>query len=367
MMSVLLLAPSLATAETLPKQLSNAEFWRLINDISEPDGPFISENFVSNEPNFQQILTELKSSAKSGGAYAYLGVGPEQNFTYIAALRPGMAFIIDIRRQNLLQHLIYKAIFELSPDRADFLSILFSRKRPTGLTDKSTIEDLFKAYKTVAGDAELEAKNLKAIEDVLMNRHGFALSEMDRAVVRHAHHIFALYAHQTGYGSNLTTVDFTNGKGGNGNFESILTAVDDRGRNNNFLALEESFRFIKEMEAKNLIVPVVGDFGGNKALPAIARYLKDREATVTAFYVSNVEQYLFQKNPNAVNGGAQAFYENVAALPLDGSSTFIRSFSTRQIKQAYDGFISQLGSMTNAIQVFREKGFKTVRDVLDLR
>ena len=57
---------------------------------------------------------------------------PEQNFTYIAALKPKMAFIIDIRRGNLQLHLMYKALFELSSDRADFIFRLFSRKRPEG-------------------------------------------------------------------------------------------------------------------------------------------------------------------------------------------------------------------------------------------
>ena len=63
----------------------------------------------------------------------YLGVGPEQNFPYIIALKPGMAIIFDMRRGNLHEHLLYKAMFELSNDRADFLSRLFSRARPAGL------------------------------------------------------------------------------------------------------------------------------------------------------------------------------------------------------------------------------------------
>jgi hypothetical protein len=37
--------------------------------------------------------------------------------------------VLDIRRQNMLEHLTYKALFEMSTDRADFLSRLFSRQR----------------------------------------------------------------------------------------------------------------------------------------------------------------------------------------------------------------------------------------------
>ena len=69
---------------------------------------------------------------KPGGVY--LGVAPDQNFTYIVATAPRLAFIVDIRRGNLLQHLMYKAIFELSVDRAEFVSRLFSKRRPPGAT-----------------------------------------------------------------------------------------------------------------------------------------------------------------------------------------------------------------------------------------
>ena len=75
-----------------------------------------------------------------------MGVGPEQNFTYIAALKPAMAFIVDVRRGNLQMHLMYKALFEMSADRPDFVSRLFSRKRPAGLTAASNVRDIFQAY-----------------------------------------------------------------------------------------------------------------------------------------------------------------------------------------------------------------------------
>ena len=73
-----------------------------------------------------------------------------------------------------------------------------------------------------------------------------------------------------------------------------------------------------------MIVPLTGDFGGPKAIRAVGQYLNDHKATVTAFYLSNVEQYLFQGNGNQ-NGGSTNFYNSVATLPLDASSTFIRS------------------------------------------
>src|SRR5437867_10808453 len=121
--------PLLVTGE-LPNQLTDEAFWTLVTEFSEPGGYFRSDNFVSNETTFQYVIKDLKKT-KPGGVY--LGVGPDQNFTYIVALQPRMAIIFDIRRQNMLQHLMYKALIEMSSDRADFLSRLFSRKRPAGI------------------------------------------------------------------------------------------------------------------------------------------------------------------------------------------------------------------------------------------
>src|SRR3954469_14482410 len=96
-----------AAGPSLPSHLDDEQFWRLVTDFSEPGGFFRSDNFLSNENSYQQVIPTLQHRFGSGGVY--LGVGPEQNFTYIVALRPKMSFIFDIRRQNLVQHLYYKA------------------------------------------------------------------------------------------------------------------------------------------------------------------------------------------------------------------------------------------------------------------
>jgi hypothetical protein len=93
--------------------------------------------------------------------------------------------------------------------------------------------------------------------------------------------------------------------------------MDLAGRHWSYLATEDNFRYVKEMQRKNLIVPLVGDFAGPSVIRNIGRYLKARQATVTAFYVSNVERYL-------AGPQWQAFYWNVATLPVDASSVFIR-------------------------------------------
>src|SRR5688572_27421327 len=132
---------------TLPDRLDDAAFWKLVTESSEPGGYFRSDNFISNEGELQYVIPELKRVIPRGRAY--VGVGPEQNLTYIVALEPGIAFIVDIRRQNMVQHLLFKALMETSPDRATYLSRLLSRPRPPGLDSNSTATGLMEAYSTV--------------------------------------------------------------------------------------------------------------------------------------------------------------------------------------------------------------------------
>ena len=123
-----------------------AEFSRLIQQFSEDDGYFRSDNFTSNETSYLQVVDLFRKLDVSGGAY--IGVGPEQNFTYIAKVRPRIAFIVDIRRQAMIQHLLYKAIFESAATRAEFLAGLLSRpiageRAPRAGTSTADLLDYF--------------------------------------------------------------------------------------------------------------------------------------------------------------------------------------------------------------------------------
>src|SRR5207248_2731503 len=175
-------------ADSLPAQLSDQDFWKLSSDFSEPDGFFRSDNLLSNEIWMQRVIPELLSNIKTPSVY--MGVGPEQNFTYITSLRPKMVFIVDVRRGNLDLQLMYKAVFELSNDRADFVGKLFSKKRPDGLDRNASALDIFNAYRGVETNEELYKANLKSILDLLVTRHHFALSDGDRTGVEYVYHAF---------------------------------------------------------------------------------------------------------------------------------------------------------------------------------
>src|SRR6266478_75530 len=147
-----------AKAASPPTRLTDQELWNLSKDSSEEDGFFRSDNLLSNETSFQYIIPDLLKTAKQGRVY--MGVGPEQNFTYMVALKPAMAIIIDIRHGNLDVQLMYKALFELSKDRAEFVSRLFSRKRPDGLTTKSSASEMLTADAAADGKRAFYDVNL---------------------------------------------------------------------------------------------------------------------------------------------------------------------------------------------------------------
>ena len=326
--SVLLVSQSRQiTATPVAARLSDDQFWKLSSTFSEQDGTFRSDNLLSNELNFQYVIPELLQKAKQDRVY--MGVGPEQNFTYIAALKPAMAFIVDIRHGNLDVHLMYKALFELSSDRADFVSRLFSRTRPTDLDAQSSAQEIFDAYLNAEPSKELFDANLAAIEEHLESHHGFSLSPGDMEGIEWALSNYYRFGPAINYNSSAaaaapeivgsTGFGARNRGFGGVTYADLMMAEDGNGQHRSYLATEENFKFLKELETKNLLVPVVGDFGGAKAIREIARYLKGNDTTVSAFYLSNVEQYLSQ------DGKTAAFLGNVAALPLDESSTFIRS------------------------------------------
>lgn len=124
-----------------------SEFSRLIREISEEEGYFHSDNFTSNETSYLQVTDQLGRLGVSGGAY--IGVGPEQNFTYIARVRPRIAFIVDIRRQAMLQHLLYKALFQQAETRAQFLAALLCRPLPDtrAQLNRASISDLLEYFR----------------------------------------------------------------------------------------------------------------------------------------------------------------------------------------------------------------------------
>lgn len=304
----------------VPERLSDAAFWQVVEETSEPGGYFRSDNFVSNEGELQYVISELERVVPKGRAY--VGVGPEQNLTYIAALEPSVAFIVDIRRQNLVHHLMFKALMEMSGDRVDYLERLLSRPRPDGVDSTSTVSALFNGFAMVAPDTLLFRTTLASIESHLEAHRGRPLDAQDAATLLY---VFGAFAEA---GGDLTySFGQMNGRRFGGRMPTlaeIMTETDEHGVQRGYLASEENYDAVRQLHERNLIIPVVGDFGGEQALRAVGTWLRRHGAIVGVFYASNVEQYLFRQSPSAAR-----FYANLRTLPLDSTSTFVRSVTGR--------------------------------------
>jgi hypothetical protein len=315
-------APAAATTAAYPSKIPDAEYWKTINDLAEPGGYFrIPDNFTSNEMEVGWIFSRLQETKVNGGVY--LGVGPEQNLSYIAAIRPKMAVLFDIRRQAMVQHQIFKAIFELSPDRADFIQMLFAKPRPAKLDSTTEIRAMWDAYWYIPTDTAMARKNYTRIVDQLTKVHGFTFTEYEMQMMKNVYDAFIAY------GPVITTNGGQNGGRQPANTFADMTgySYDTAGLPRSFLSTEDNYRYVRNLHLNNLILTVTGDFGGPRAIRAVADYLKARNAVVSAFYVSNVEQYLF------MDGKANAFYANVATLPIDDKSVFIRPYSMRNFNR----------------------------------
>src|SRR5215475_9818968 len=323
LLSLIFAVSSQALSQQSSKQNSlesipTADFARIIREFSEDGGYFMSDNFTSNETSYLHVVDKLRELGVTGGAY--IGVGPEQNFTYIAKIRPRIAFIVDVRRQAMIQHLMYKAIFHLSPNRTQFISRLLSKPLPKegAPAPDAPIQEIPTFFSQPAADEKAYAANLAAIRKTIEEEFQFPLSADDMRTLDYVYKSFREDGLEISY-----RMDDSRG-GYFPSLKDLILQTDLHNKLGNFLATKEDYDFIRDMHRRNLIIPVVGDFAGKKALSAVGDYLRKNGYTVAAFYTSNVEQYLFQ------SGVFAAFAENVRKLPINDKSVFIRAVpSTR--------------------------------------
>jgi len=345
-----------AAGRQQPLRIDDALFWRMVTDFSEPDGYFHSDNLVSNELSIQRVVPELKQAAAAG---AYLGVGPDQNFTYLIALEPQVAFIIDVRRQNALLHLLYKAIVEMAPNRAEFLSRLFSRRKPPNVERVESAAELVLAFAGQSPDPVLHERHAKEVLGRLMRKHRFPLSAEDQAALRRVYDAFFDSGPDISY-----TIRGMASWGDFPTYAELVQTTDESGQNHGYLASEAHYQTLRRLQERNLVVPIVGDFAGTKALRAVARFLGDRRVPVAAFYTSNVEFYLFRY------GRWQAFAENLAQLPMTDRSYVIRTSFHQLDSYTYANgglprSLTLLEPLPELIDAFNGSRIRTYQDVLE--
>ncbi len=292
-------------------------FSSLIQKMSVSDGYYRYDNWITNERNYLNIIEPLKKNDIKGGAY--VGVGPEQNFTFIETVKPDIAFIIDIRQQMTMQHLVYKTLFELAETRAKFFSLLFSKpilanNKPDNNADINEIVDFFYG---ISSDRKMLKKTTSKIMVLIENKFKVNLSKNDRKYIIRIMKSFC---------DDSLNITFDMNTKGYVCLAEILKSVDKKEEQLNFFNSEEKYSFIRNMQLENRIIPIRGDFAGAKALKSISDYLKKNNLFISAFYVSSVELWLFKANK------FKPWVENIASLPINNKSVILR-----QILQKIDG------------------------------
>lgn len=304
-----------------------------IEQFSEPGGYFDTDNLISNEGSYLHVIDALRQQGVSGGVY--IGVGPDQNFSYIAQIRPSIAFIVDVRRDNLLLHLLFKALFELSTDRADYLSLMFARPPPgdrlgegrQGWRDADV--GALAAYVDGTMTHDALTIGIRARVDRTIERFGVPLTRDDLETIDRFHRRFiraglSLKFQSTGRAplSYYPT------------YRDLLLETDRGGRQRSYLADDASFQFVKSLQESDAVVPLVGNLAGDRALASIADFMDDRGDRLSAFYTSNVELYLSQ------DGLLEPFLANLARLPHDHRSVIIRSVFRTATPETVPGYYS---------------------------
>ena len=334
------------------------EFAGLIERLSESGGFFDTDNLISNETSYLHVMGKMREMGIAGGAY--VGVGPGQNFSYIAQIRPRIAFLVDIRRDNLLHHLLYKSLFELSGNRIEYLSLLLGRPIPDDARqwEARSVADLVAYVDGVPSEAAVVRSNWTAVQERITS-FGVPLDGRDMETIQRFHETFIRN------GLSLRFNSF--GRAPQPYYPTLRDLILERdltGKQANYLANEDDFQFVKAMQHDGLIIPVVGNLAGTVALRSVAGYLDEIGEGVSAFYTSNVEFYV-------VNDGLFGrFADNVAALPRAEPSVIIRSFFGRGFQarhpQAVAGYYSTqlLQTLESFVAEYARGGYVSYGDVV---
>ena len=297
-----------------PATGADSAFAAKVAALSEDGGYFDTDNLVSNETSYLLAVSDIRAHGTNGGAY--VGVGPDQNFSYIAATRPAVAYLIDIRRDNLVQHLLYRALFAEARNRAEYLLLLTGREVDSDV-ERWTDQPLDEILSHVDAAPRLSASSMRATQDRLLERaadFGVQLSAQDSAAMREVLDAFAM----EGLSLRFTTL----GRAPSADyptFGQLLSGEDREGEPASYLATEDAFRTVRQLQGDGRVIPVVGDLAGPHALAAIGQDVAERGLAVSVLYVSNVEYYLMR------DGTFDRFAATVAQLPRDSTSLIIRS------------------------------------------
>jgi hypothetical protein len=353
--------PGPAPAKSLERALAKEQFAQIVEKFSEPNGYFDSDNLISNEASYLHVMGKMRQMKVAGGAY--IGVGPDQNFSYIAQIKPAIVFITDIRRDNLLQHIFFKSLFTLSSNRLEYLCLLFGRTLPPDPKswDSRSVQEIIAYLDKTPPKRELFEKTKANVRSKAQS-FGVKLDPADLETINRIHTAFFDAGPDLKFTSRGRPPRWYYPS-----YRDLLFEKDLTGKLCNYLASEDDFRFLRSLQERNLIIPIVANLAGDQALKSIARYLNERGERVSALYTSNVEFYLMR---TFSDDEFKRFAENVSLLPHNERSVIIRSYFNGawgyEHPQSVNGYYSTqlLQTMESFVKEYSSGGYKSYSDLI---
>lgn len=299
--------------------------------LAPPPTDYGLDCFVSSEVGYNEVIARCAPSAERPGG-AYLGVGPDQNYTYIGALRPALAVILDARLDNLLEHLIFKLAFAEARDPLDYLCLLLGRARATGPGDGLTAR--LRAQPLDAAAAAVFSANVRRAFQARWTSDERLLARVERLLREFVRRQLAVTSVSETCLANLDKIP---------DFEEVITSTTPEGFNFHYLTDAGRFGVVKALHAEDRIIPLLGNVVSPEGIAAARRVVEGAGLKLSTVYLSNLEEFLLQRyviegdritgrpNPLGLFEGAPgqayaALIERLAALPCDDDAVLIRFF-----------------------------------------
>lgn len=315
--------PSLFADE--PDLLEREAFVELIRRLSDPpSGPASADNLMTNEDSIASVMDQAGREVPRDTVY--LGVGPDQNFSLIAATRPDSAFILDFRKKNQLLHFLHRALLHVSNDQVEYLAHFWARsfiKCATAPINANRREisagELICGFKNTDFQKQLfENAQAKVSEQIRLLNYVSAdeLTEIRR-----------IHARLAGAGLQARFLALKMYP----QMQSLVQALTRSGKPGHWLGSDQHFQTIRELQTKNRIIPIVADWADSpkntqsSAFQRLSDWLISNQKQVGCIYISDVEFFLMRTSI------FDKYIENLGQLPIHEEARIIRT-STREIK-----------------------------------
>lgn len=289
------------------------EHWRhMVSTLSLP-GASSSPGYVCQNGSYLQVAKSLVARAPADGVY--IGVGQDENLSYIALTRPVLALVVGSNHDQLLLQLMYKALFEIAADRQAFLVGLLgadgSELRPASPDDRLSLL-MDRVGRLPRTEASFESAH-RAIQRRVVS-FGLDLGPDANSKLRDVHQAFFRRGLELRHAPN----DRTGNPETFPTLRTVLESVSPDGAVRSFLGTSAYFDSVRRLHASNRIVPLVGTLPD--ALPVVAAFLRQRSLEVGVVHVSSTE--LAIATPQAF----AKWTRSLATLPKSKGALFIRAY-----------------------------------------